>query len=368
MSGGRLLMDFKFKVVDSVIREVSKGVKNYYTKQMIVLPKFEMNRPHPGGIHYRNFNKFDGFMFFYDRMLPTAYRGSRGRLMFLPYLLYSRQKRFRTWLLTGADFRVFIHEIFHNIEQCYRIRPAHRYEKRFRHKWPSWYKRLVARRGSVSELDYYTGCFKKYILPKGLKKLMLRRYRRSKLEPSLYKKIEAIFDKFPLKVIRRSKELYDRARKLRYKRKQYLRAVTLNKKALALFKYNHRALVELGALYQHYLRKRKKAAYYYKKYLKQFAGWPGTEQALLGLLWHLHWYEKDYLAIKRLIKRYGKYADSVSAKPKLLYYRAIAAGEQGDRKLAVKLLYIAISHKSTWLRRHMQRSLKKYKRELVQPK
>ena len=329
---GQILMTFDYRIVNSTVRDVSG-------KKMV----YDMIDPHPGRMYYEAYNAYDGIMDFYDRDIPSQYLGGPSPLMFYPYSLHSTNWRFRTYMITGASYSVYIHEIFHNIESYYKIRPAHGYITQNQAIWPVWYRETVSREGVNAQLSYMRGWFEQAILPRGIDVIRLRETARTDIPENVYNAFDKKSSAVPFEKVRESGELFLRGQEL-YAKKDYAGAAALYRKASEINPCNQEALRHLAYTLFWNFKKKEESTALYQQYLDTFEGLPFTEEALTRVFWYTFWDKKDYPAMIVMTAKYEKWVHSIEPVTMLLFYRGVSLSRTGNYAAAVPLLEQALKN------------------------
>jgi tetratricopeptide (TPR) repeat protein len=354
-SRGQILMDFDFKIVNSIVKEV----KVDRGERFLIL---EGITPYPARIFYDNFNIYDGFMYFFPSEASSKFYGGSGPIHFIPRLVSSRSWRFRTWMLTGATFGTYIHEIFHNFEPFYKLK-AHGYLEEFRSQWPGWYEKQVRKHGTISQALYYEGRFLRDFIPQGLEKVFLKERFPRKLPQQVFNSLMSAFQSKTPEQLREVSEKLKEARSLKGL-KQPQKALALYLEILSHFPQIPGAWVETASLYFWDLKDRARASVFYKKYLEKFEGDFFTKNAVLALLWHYRWDRKDWKGILELVEKYSSYITEQEDMIKLHYYYAVSVGESGNPKKALNILKKLLPYNRPWMKSwRMENIIKKYEKQ-----
>jgi tetratricopeptide (TPR) repeat protein len=333
---GRILMSFDYQVVNATIREVNGRHMGY-----------DMIDPNPGEMYFKAYNNYDGVMDFYDIEIPSQYLGGPSPLMFAPYSLYSTNWRFRTYMLTGASYSVYIHEIFHNIESYYKISPAHGYLTGNKKTWPAWFSSMASKEGVNAQLSYMKGRFEHDIMPKGIDVIRLRETARSNIPETAYYDFVKKSSAVPFAKVRESGQAFLAGQDL-YGKKDYKGAAEQYRRAYAANPCNQRALRHLADVLYWKLNNKDEAVSLFKKYVENFEGLPFTEEAVNRILWNTFSEKRDYASIISLTDRYSKWVTGKEERTMMLFFRGASLCRTGKSAEAIPVLEEALKNDVVW--------------------
>lgn len=280
----------------------------------------------------------DTYFFVYPYYKSGGIGGPAG-LPVVPYTLYSEQRGIVHMAYHKTDFKpqFFMHEFFHNIENRYRMTEknpypfvAHAYKPGFKKYWPAWYK-------GEGELSYYKQSFKKVLNARGFEPLIMAK--KTKLTSNQINTVNKLYKKYTLENIRKAARLEKQGNDV-YNAKRPGRALSLYKKAVAIYPYLNRANQLLA--YHAQIKKDYKQALKYQ--INQTAVDPDNPAKLEWLGWlydknnnqdkaletYLHWSDlsKDPKPLFSIASIYNKKKDYRKATE---YFQMFLADSEDDK-------------------------------------
>lgn len=322
LTNGAVNMEFDFITHDSVVTKVDSN--------SIV---HEETQPHPGRIYFENINEYDGFIQFYDQQVAgyTYYAGPFYP-MFLPYSLYSTQLRFGAKMNRQANYQLFTHEIFHNYENYFEVKPAHGFLRENSKTWPRTYRAgLLKYKVPESELIYYETIFKEIMNKRGFEIVKNRINRREKLSPDAFLKIASRIESVPVfDRVRESDVLHQEAFALQSSGR-HNEAAAKWKRSVELNPWNHRAFASYINHYYYRLKDSPDRFKVYEDYFKTCGGVDpdGTSGPLSSLL-DYYMKEKKYTEVTDVYRNLRSHYNMRRYESDLDYYYDRAGELSGD--------------------------------------
>lgn len=309
-SRGAIVLDFKIQVLDSTIRDIRstvwRGKASVSESVNVLSPVIETAKPSAGAVFYKNRNKYDTFMTVFSSkdITGTCTGGLSGR-SFVSYALRSKKLRGKMNMASTSfkNYRILVHEFFHNVEGMYRIRPAHLYKQAYKALWPAWYK-------EENEFYYYEQCFRRRIEtnPQKYEHFKLRK-NSDDTDLKTFQLAQKLAKKYSIAERKRASEYKIEGSKF-YRRRNYLKATQLFEMAYKTFPFGL-ALFQKTAYCYYKQKNYNKAKFFYEKAFSL------GDKGALNMLAYLNYKQKNYpLAAKQysyLVLSFPKYKGAESA-------------------------------------------------------
>jgi len=219
MSRGRLSFQFDYRKVDATITSSSDWIHSVV--------------PTVGSIHAETIDQYDGYMYFYDKMIDDGsfYGGSRHPVL-LPYVWMANQSRPFTHLNLRADYSLQIHELFHSLEGFYGIR-GHGYALERQSEWLAPYRAVYQRLGIENGPAYYESVLQGIMAVQGFERLITHRTRPENLSAAVYQRVANTFAGTSLEQAKAARNFYTEAVVLE-REKRYPEAQSRYQKAISV--------------------------------------------------------------------------------------------------------------------------------------
>jgi len=346
-SHGRFSISFVNLSLNTTLKKINAYMTPGYSTERHK-PVIESLTPFPGNTLYKNRNKYDTYIFYWNGAdgISTSAHGGISFLPFVPYQLYSK-KRGRLILPSNNcnnplfGLLALLHEFFHTVECMADIKPGHGFYPRFRHRFPDW-------KGKY-EFEYYLWHFEKTLLRVKLKgkrnrhlswsNLNFRILHPDKTTSSIFLRNRNLVKRLNKKNLQNAFKLYKKAIRFIFKRKKAAGRKFL-RKAYLLNPFHPKILTRLAILNG----LKKEALPYYRKLSQYYPTAWGLKN--LGMI--LDWRYKKHTAACSVYKRALRLfpASKYYARICLHYGRALLRKKQYGRALNIFKQGRVFAHKN----------------------